>query len=476
MNARQHWIYKNNRVVVFTDSEEQASDPETPRDDLGSDNKQEEVSQLLESVTQSITAVVGQLSHLQTPVTVPRALPSTPASPLRVQLPTPRATTFQGYASGSHSLTRVPVPQSPLSTYPRVSPSSPLVPPRVPSPQAPVPPLRVSPAPVIAPVGMANPPPTKLLGAAPEPFNGKPEKAEAFWNNLENYFHLNILIFDTDDKKISTALTYFKVGTPAGQWAQDKQKAALNPVGGGAVTFGAWADFKTNFRDHFIPAHTALEATNLMYTLKMGNRTFNDWYQEWSTHATRSGTNDATKMYAFQQAIPGALLGKLMGISPFPMTLATLVEKARDFDRVWRLHAPRNTYSNSPCTPSRQTTSGRAILTEDDSIGINASSSRPEKSKGKLTKEEREFRFKNKLCLYCGKPGHILQECRTKTTAMRTRGGQASNTRTRGVFAEDDDQEEAPSDHPAHIGATYREILPYSPDARPRSTPINADF
>ncbi len=113
---------------------------------------------------------------------------------------------------------------------------------------------------------MANPPPTKLLGAAPEPFDDKPEKAKAFWNNLENYFHLNNTIFDTDDKKISTALTYFKVGTPAGQWAQDKQKAALNTVGRGAVTFGAWNDFKMNFQDHFIPAHTALEATNLMYT------------------------------------------------------------------------------------------------------------------------------------------------------------------------------------------------------------------
>jgi len=60
--------------------------------------------------------------------------------------------------------------------------------------------------------------------------------------------------------------------------------------------------------------------------------------------------------------------------------------------------------------------------------------------------------------------------------AMRTRGGQASNTRTCRVFAEDDDQEEAPSDHLAHIGATYREILPYSVDVRLQSTPINVDF
>ncbi len=167
----------------------------------------------------------------------------------------------------------------------------------------------------------------KLLGMAPEPFDGKPEKAKAFWNNLENYFHLNNTIFNMEDKKISTALTYFKVGTPAGQWAQDEQKAALNPVGRGTITFGAWNDFKMTFQEHFIPTHTALEATNLMYTLKMGNRTFNDWYQEWSTHTTWSGMNDAMQMYAFQQVIPGALLGKLMGLSLFPMTLATLVEK-----------------------------------------------------------------------------------------------------------------------------------------------------
>jgi len=51
--------------------EEEASNPETPKDDLGSDDKQEEVSQLLESITQSITAIVGQLSCPQTPVTVP---------------------------------------------------------------------------------------------------------------------------------------------------------------------------------------------------------------------------------------------------------------------------------------------------------------------------------------------------------------------------------------------------------------------
>jgi hypothetical protein len=78
---------------------------------------------------------------------------------------------------------------------------------------------------------------TKILGTPPEPFEGKPEKAEAFWNNLENYFYLNEDIFNTDGKKISSALTYFKIGTSAGEWAQDLQKKALAHT---PISFGTW--------------------------------------------------------------------------------------------------------------------------------------------------------------------------------------------------------------------------------------------
>ena len=34
--------------------------------------------------------------------------------------------------------------------------------------------------------------------------------------------------------------------------------------------------------------------------------------------------------------------------------------------------------------------------------------------RGKLTQKERDERIKNKLCLYCGKPGHVAKECRAK--------------------------------------------------------------
>jgi hypothetical protein len=52
-----------------------------------------------------------------------------------------------------------------------------------------------------------------LLGTAPESFDGSADKAIAFWNTLENYYTTNAAIYDNEDKKISAALTHFKLGT-----------------------------------------------------------------------------------------------------------------------------------------------------------------------------------------------------------------------------------------------------------------------
>ncbi|KAF8258033.1 hypothetical protein EI94DRAFT_1816250 [Lactarius quietus] len=131
--------------------------------------------------------------------------------------------------------------------------------------------------------GSAN---TKLLGSPPESFDGSPAKAEAFWNNLEIYYYLNESMYSDQGKRVSAALTHFKVSTSAREWAQDKQKRALSAT---PVDFGTWVDFRNSFKRHFVPAYSKLEATNAMYTSKMGGHPFNEWYQDWSTFASQSG-------------------------------------------------------------------------------------------------------------------------------------------------------------------------------------------
>jgi len=56
---------------------------------------------------------------------------------------------------------------------------------------------------------------------APELYDGQGNKALAFWNILENYFTVNDDMFNTNHKKVASALTYFKQDMQAGKWASD---------------------------------------------------------------------------------------------------------------------------------------------------------------------------------------------------------------------------------------------------------------
>jgi len=184
---------------------------------------------------------------------------------------------------------------------------------------------------------MAQPnPPPRILGTAPEPYNGKGDMAIAFWNALENYFTVNATTFDTDAKKVSSALTYFKQGTQAGDWASDHITTIL---AGNPVDYGTWDDFQDAFKAQFIPPETQNEAIQNIHNTPQRNREFGEWYQEWSQYARRANVDEATKMYAFRRALDMALHNKLLQLSLMPTTLAGLVEKAREFDRNWRTFA-----------------------------------------------------------------------------------------------------------------------------------------
>jgi hypothetical protein len=86
---------------------------------------------------------------------------------------------------------------------------------------------------------MANPAP-KALGTPPEPFDGAASKAETFLSALQNYYYLNEALYNTQSRRVAAALSHFKVGTAAGEWARDKQNTALtaNPI-----NYGTWDVF-----------------------------------------------------------------------------------------------------------------------------------------------------------------------------------------------------------------------------------------
>jgi len=167
---------------------------------------------------------------------------------------------------------------------------------------------------------------TKVLGTAPEAFDGTASKAEGFLGTLRNYYYLNESLYPDDSRCVASALTHFKVGTPAGEWACDRQDMAQKQA---PIDYGSWDDFPKAFKEHFILVQSSQQAMNALWTVKMGNHPFHEWYQEWSTYSSWSEANDATKMYVFRQALPQGLNDKLVGVTPALTMLADLVEKAR---------------------------------------------------------------------------------------------------------------------------------------------------
>jgi len=450
----QTWKYHNNRTVHFNqtptegtnstlNSEEEMSEASSNESSQKSD-VDEDTAQVEDLLRQAETTVISAIQKLSSQAGTPELTnsPLPKASPLpgksklsttevsqtatppiskgKAPAPPPARTSTPSSSPRSiqtaalSSATKPPAPPSrnPKGTTPPVKPNPPASTSKLP----PQPPGRNPLAPPsTAPMAQPNPPP-HILGTAPESYNGKGDTAIAFWNSLENYFTVNATTADTNAKKVSSALTYFKQGTQAGDWASDHITTIL---AGNPVNYRTWQDFRDAFKAQFIPLEMQHEAIQNIHNTPQRNWEFGKWYQEWSRYARRANVDKATKIYAFCRALDTALHNKLLQLSPMPMTLAGLVEKAREFDKNWRTFA-------GPTRGFRwQNPHIWEILEEESEINAFPQPS-PFRQNwgqgrghgrgcgygcGRLTPEEHKCHIDNHLCLYCGTPGHIAINC-----------------------------------------------------------------
>jgi len=404
---RNCWTYLNNRTVHFhgTSASETSEEPD--------DDDTARVEQILERTETTVSSAIQKLQAISRPASPAiRAGSSRTQAPVQASsLPTPPVSKGKAPAP-IPPRTRTPTSRS---SAPKASTSQGPVQAPPPQPAAPQPPPGPPPPNPPAAGAMAQQNQPRILGTAPDLYDGSPEKASAFWNTLANYYNINDAVYTTDAQKVSSALTYFKIGTPGGNWASDRMKAALdaNPV-----DYGTWNNFKTAFEQQFIPPAAQMEAIQKMHDTWMGSHSFATWFQDWSTHTRRTGVDEFTKMWAFRRNLPPGLQAKLLTLSPQPATLDELVEKAREFDRNWQIFGGSTGNPTRGQGPSRGNWRGNRNpriqeIKDDTEIEIAATYPRcgSTKKRGKLTQQERQRRMANNLCLYCGTAGHIAAKC-----------------------------------------------------------------
>jgi len=316
-------------------------------------------------------------------------IPTPPVS--KGKQPTPALPTPRTRASGSSQPTQGTQPQSAKSpAHPPTGNTLGAALPVIHHPPAPGPPAAPPPAPapplpiIVAPMAQANTP--CLISTAPKLYDSQGNKALAFWNILKNYFTVNEDMFNTNHKKVVSALTYFKRNTPAGEWASDRMATAIAAQ---PTNYGMWQAFKDAFKAQFIPPQTELEALSKLHATPQGSREFNEWYQEWSQHAQCTNMDENTKMFTFHNALNGAISNKIASQLPQPATLAELVERTQDLDRNWHMYAkPLANQGNQHqgCNPHI-----RELSVENSNTEINATQGQchpPFKKQGKLTPEQ----------------------------------------------------------------------------------------
>ena len=101
---------------------------------------------------------------------------------------------------------------------------------------------------------------------------------------------------------------------------------------------------------------------------------------------------------------------------------------------------------------------------------------------GKVSCQEKDCRFKEKLCFYYSKPGHQVRDCQVKKSqpGLGRKPGQRRDTRTRLLTTEETEPQEegGPTDYDnsnISLSRFYVDVNHYD-ILRPKLVPIDSDF
>ncbi|CDO76450.1 hypothetical protein BN946_scf185018.g3 [Trametes cinnabarina] len=203
-------------------------------------------------------------------------------------------------------------------------------------------------------------------------------------------------------------------------------------------------------RANFGPYNTSGAAEHKLMNLRMTeNQRIAKYITQFTRLATQVRWGNAPLRYRFYDGLPNRLKDRISEDGK-PMTLNALRDLAQSIDnRYWERKAEQaresgtsksghkssldsksghasNTTANTPAaTPSKSGSGGGTPKTPGktpakpyaDKLGKD----------GKLTPEERQQRFANNLCLFCGGAGHTAGACPKKTSsASKARAAQAT--------------------------------------------------
>lgn len=237
---------------------------------------------------------------------------------------------------------------------------------------------------------------------SPEPFNGQPDKVEAFLNALTLYFSGQQI--RADDQRVIFALSLVKGGTGdiAGSWANLQRKLIVefsnNAENNGHI--GTWAQFVTDFTAYFQYSSSKDEAQMKLVKLQQGKSTADEYITLFKGLAPSSGFNDEALLDHFKRGLNTPLRTVVFNIRPQPVTYKDWLREASECDRTYRKAKEYNSALGGRV--ERETVQQKAKMP--------AVQAAPRVERDPDAMDVDRLRDIH-TCYKCGKPGHIARFC-----------------------------------------------------------------
>lgn len=282
----------------------------------------------------------------------------------------------------------------------------------------------------------------------PSPFSGTDRtRLRSFINKLESIFLAQPESFPTDKDKITytgtcladTAHSWYTARAIPGHHLYDSEFTS------------SWPIFVNDLRTQFGSRDEEDLAATRLRNIRMES------HHQCAVYITRfEEINDILQwpdrplMDAFRRGLPDRILDVLANRERKPDTLKRLQDAALDIDvRYWEnqeFKRVRNPGKSDSANSNRSPVNTRTPAANESHPATNQSpsnSSRPAHltASNQLTSEERTRRMRAGLCLFCGKSGHLLQNCEER----KQREASRISAQSRATVA--DAQAPVPSNH-----------------------------
>jgi hypothetical protein len=257
-------------------------------------------------------------------------------------------------------------------------------------------------------VSSASPPPVARLEPkvnSPETFDGEhPTKLRNFLTQVRLVFKLQPSRYPSDTAKVQYAVSFLR-GT-AFDWAQPHLEMDAPP---------AWLEdfslFSAEINSMFGDPDILVTAERNLRCLRQTG-TVSSYIAQFRRHATLLDWNEKALMSQFRAGLQESIKDEL-STRERPSSLKALLEVTVNIDSRARERAiERDEAAKSSILTRKKPLSAHvtpAIASSPRADPVERAPSLPPFQR--LTEEQKEYRRKNHLCMYCGDPSHVTREC-----------------------------------------------------------------